>query len=174
MNCENCGAPTQPVQEKGYFFCTYCGSFQFPSATPEGIRVLEESPELITCPVCWSTLYRASIDGWPVLHCTNCRGFLSAQSIFINILNYRRANAAGPPGKPKPLNRQDLFREIYCPSCKQRMDTHPYYGPGNFVIDVCLHCGILWLDHGELHQATDAPGRDRGLALKLDWEAQAG
>jgi Zn-finger nucleic acid-binding protein len=42
------------------------------------------------------------------------------------------------------------------------MDVHPYYGPGNVVIDSCSACDLIWLDHGELTQITDAPGRDRG------------
>lgn len=42
------------------------------------------------------------------------------------------------------------------------MDVHPYYGPGNVVIDSCTACSLIWLDYGELQQMTDAPGRDRG------------
>lgn len=42
------------------------------------------------------------------------------------------------------------------------MATHPYYGPGNVVIDTCEDCNIVWLDFGELSQIVDAPGRDRG------------
>ncbi len=45
------------------------------------------------------------------------------------------------------------------------MQTHPYYGPGNIVIDTCGHCNAIWLDHGELGRAVNAPGRDRGAAL---------
>jgi hypothetical protein len=42
------------------------------------------------------------------------------------------------------------------------MEVHPYYGPGNVVIDSCSACDLIWLDHGELKQISDAPGRDRG------------
>jgi len=42
------------------------------------------------------------------------------------------------------------------------MDVHPYYGPGNVVIDTCGQCYLVWLDHGELKQIADAPGPDRG------------
>ena len=42
------------------------------------------------------------------------------------------------------------------------MDVHPYYGPGNVVIDTCGQCYLVWLDHGELKQIADAPGQDRG------------
>jgi Zn-finger nucleic acid-binding protein len=47
------------------------------------------------------------------------------------------------------------------------MDVHPYYGPGNIVIDSCSACDLIWLDHGELQQITDAPGRDRGTRAPL-------
>lgn len=42
------------------------------------------------------------------------------------------------------------------------MDVHPYYGPGNIVIDTCSRCNVIWLDCGELQQIADAPGKDRG------------
>ena len=45
------------------------------------------------------------------------------------------------------------------------MDVHPYYGPGNVVIDTCSACDMVWLDYGELKQITDAPGQDRGTRM---------
>ena len=42
------------------------------------------------------------------------------------------------------------------------MVTHPYFGPGNVVIDSCEACAHVWLDFGELRQIVDAPGKDRG------------
>jgi Zn-finger nucleic acid-binding protein len=30
------------------------------------------------------------------------------------------------------------------------MDTHPYFGGGNAVVDTCERCGLIWLDAGEL------------------------
>jgi hypothetical protein len=42
------------------------------------------------------------------------------------------------------------------------MSTHPYFGPGNVVIDNCEACELAWLDFGELAQIVDAPGKDRG------------
>ena len=43
------------------------------------------------------------------------------------------------------------------------MEVHPYYGPGNVIIDSCTTCDFLWLDAGELRQISDAPGADRGV-----------
>ena len=42
------------------------------------------------------------------------------------------------------------------------MSTHPYFGPGNVVIDNCEACELVWLDFGELKQIVNAPGKDRG------------
>jgi hypothetical protein len=42
------------------------------------------------------------------------------------------------------------------------MATHPYYGPGNVIIDTCEPCEVVWLDFGELKQIVAAPGKDRG------------
>lgn len=52
------------------------------------------------------------------------------------------------------------------------MDVHPYYGPGNIVIDTCSRCDVIWLDFGELRQVTDAPGKDRGKRFEIGEPAE--
>ena len=49
------------------------------------------------------------------------------------------------------------------------MDTHPYYGPGNIVIDNCPACHIIWLDAAELKAIQEAPGSDRGQPIEVKW-----
>jgi Zn-finger nucleic acid-binding protein len=39
------------------------------------------------------------------------------------------------------------------------MDTHPYGGPGNVIIDDCERCEVNWLDYGELQRIVRAPER---------------
>ena len=34
----------------------------------------------------------------------------------------------------------DLARRLPCPGCDDPMHVHPYYGPGDFVIDSCTAC----------------------------------
>ena len=58
----------------------------------------------------------------------------------------------GLPPDPHALDRQ-----IACPMCHQTMDTHPYCGPGNVILDSCEPCEVLWLDHGELRRIALAP-----------------
>ncbi|MFC2031008.1 zf-TFIIB domain-containing protein [Chloroflexota bacterium] len=59
-----------------------------------------------------------------------------------------------------------MARKLPCPRCGIVMDTHPYYGPGNIVIDNCGRCNLIWLDSGELGTITNAPGRDRIKATR--------
>jgi Zn-finger nucleic acid-binding protein len=85
---------------------------------------------------------------------------------FADAVTRRRARAAGAPVTPSPLDPRELDTRMPCPSCGERMDVHPYYGPGNVVIDSCSRCDLIWLDFGELAQITDAPGRDRGQTAR--------
>jgi Zn-finger nucleic acid-binding protein len=161
MNCPNCAAPLVLVPDRDYMFCEHCGTFHFLAESEDGVRVLEEVSDL-RCPVCRETLRRAVLDRHPAWYCPRCRGALTAQHSFRQVVEQRRAKNTRAPVAVRPINGAELERRIACPRCGQAMDTHPYYGPGNIVIDNCPHCHVVWLDAGELRQAVNAPGRDRG------------
>ena len=161
------------VLQRDYFFCEYCGTFQFPSEIDEGIHILMVSPEGLNCPVCSKDLAQASIDGLRGLYCQNCRGLLLAQVTFGKLVLLRRSRAAGEGERPRPINPLELERAIPCPICSQVMDTHPYYGPGNIVIDNCPTCHIIWLDAAELKAIQEAPGSDRGQPIEVKWVKQS-
>jgi Zn-finger nucleic acid-binding protein len=74
---------------------------------------------------------------------------------------------------PAPLDRGALRRKIRCPHCKGVMNTHPYGGPGNIVVDNCESCRLVWLDTGELKSVINAPGSDRGKPPAEDADAPA-
>lgn len=164
MNCENCGAPLKLVPGRDYFFCEHCGSFHFPDANRDGVRLLGEDTGL-ACPVCREELVSGSVGEVRVRTCPKCRGILVPQYNLYTIVRYLRAGYPEKDRPPKPLNRSELDRRIICPSCQQPMDTHPYYGPGNVVIDNCARCALVWLDFGELDRILSASGRDRGYLL---------
>ena len=147
-----------------YFFCAYCGTFEFiDTEALEGLRVLGDTDPAAPCPVCANILKHALLDdGFRVLHCGSCRGVLMPRAVFVEVIERRRASAAGPGKIPGALDRRELQRLATCPQCRQRMDVHPYYGPGNVIIDTCSRCDAVWLDSGELGQISDAPGKDRG------------
>ena len=150
----------QLVPGRDYFYCEYCMSFAFPERSADGVVVLGEESNL-PCPVCSTGLVSASVARHGVLHCSKCRGILAQQEVFGDIVKYLRTHASGPPEPPQPLDPAELRRRIHCPGCGQLMETHPYYGPGNSVIDTCMRCGVIWLDYGELDVIINAPGRDR-------------
>ena len=164
MNCRNCGGAMYLFAARGYFFCRYCGSFHFPeSANDQGVKVLADAAGPLPCPACQQHLATATLDGSHAIHyCRNCRGILFARGSFGDVVRMRRAWASGPPTDPVPVRSDELKRIATCPSCKNRMATYPYYGPGNVVIDTCDACNVVWLDFGELKQIVDAPGQDRG------------
>lgn len=74
-------------------------------------------------------------------------------------LRERRAKrTAQESSDPKPIDMKQYERSLNCPSCHKRMEAHPYYGPGNVVIDSCERCSYVWLDHGELTRLEQASG----------------
>ena len=166
--CENCGASMTPVPGRDYFFCEYCGSLCFPRPSEDGVVVLGESGD-VDCPVCSTALSTASVADVRVLHCATCRGILTKQESFLAVVKFLRAQASGEPDPVRPVNRDELERVIRCPYCGMTMDTHPYYGPGNVVVDNCARCAVIWLDFGELAAIRDAPGRDRRGAQDPDY-----
>lgn len=153
-----------------YYFCRHCGSFHFiETEALDGVRVLErQGAALRPCPLCGGRLSTAQLDDALVVeHCERCRGVLMARATFADAVTLRRARAQGAGIIPQPLDGRELQRHLNCPSCRLRMDVHPYYGPGNIVIDSCSRCNLVWLDHGELKQISDAPGADRGVGAPV-------
>lgn len=167
MNCRNCGAAMVLSSTQSYSQCLHCGTFFFPERQDEGVSVLGGPSETHACPECSRPLSPATLDSQRgVYFCTNCRGILLPRPVFAGVLQNRRAWATQPPAPPVPLNPAELERKAVCPSCFRRMTTHPYHGPGNIVIDACETCHLIWLGPDELARAVNAPGRDRGSALR--------
>ncbi|MBI5030777.1 MAG: zf-TFIIB domain-containing protein [Chloroflexi bacterium] len=158
MNCENCGAPMRLVRNHDYYVCDYCGTFHHPDPNRDGVRVLGESSDS-ECPVCQLMLVTAALDRNPVLYCPNCRGILIHQAIFVFCLDYLRKRSKTPT-PPQRFDPKELERPLRCPRCHRDMNTHPYGGPGNIVIDNCYTCSLVWLDYGELNRILTAPGED--------------
>jgi Zn-finger nucleic acid-binding protein len=147
-----------------HYFCRHCGTFHFlENPEVDGVRVLERSAGARPCPRCGAALATATLDNRHVVqHCEHCRGVLVPRADFADAVTRRRTRAMGPGSTPEPLDPRQLDVRMPCPSCGDRMDVHPYFGPGNVVIDSCARCDLIWLDFGELQQITEAPGRDRG------------
>ncbi len=161
MNCANCGAAMRFVPRRSYLVCDYCTTFHFPGSTEStlGMTLLERGSNR-NCPVCAAELVAAAIEGCEVEFCRTCRGVLTANGDFAYFIRRRREQFDGVQPEPVPLDPTEYERQIDCPACGSRMDVHPYYGPGNVVIDTCGRCCLIWFDHGELAAIEAAPSTD--------------
>lgn len=161
MKCRNCGGPLSETSGRGRLVCSYCGSIQAIDPHPSTLDrvVLTETPSEHGCPACGVQLMHAVVDDGPVEACSECQGVLFDRETFVNVVWNRRGHYQGEDEIPLPVNREELRESRECPGCHQTMDCHPYYGPGNAVIDTCHSCSMIWLDSGELTTLERAPGQ---------------
>jgi Zn-finger nucleic acid-binding protein len=160
MNCANCSAPLTATAQGGSFFCTYCRSYQVLHhlrISKDGIVDLQHFGEH-DCPACGQRLNAALMDESPVEHCPACRGVLLTGELFAHIVESRRREYQGADERPVPVDPAQLEIRRDCPGCRQRMETHRDYGPGNTVLDSCFRCDFIWLDAGEPVALVKAPG----------------
>ena len=171
--CLQCGGRAVTVQGRDYLQCEYCRALVFTADNPLSVdRVTSSGGELdAECPACQKTLGMGQIEERPVLYCGGCYGLLLKNEDFGVITRLRRARRVGGEAVPcRPLNTQEYDRRISCPNCGDRMEVHPYYGPGNIVMDSCSECQYVWLDHGELRTVEQAEGgrQPKPMPLHLD------
>jgi len=139
-----------------YLLCDYCQTPHFPDPNADGVRVLGE-PAGIHCPLCAVALIQSSIARERILYCERCRGMLIPMDEFPEIVRDMRSRREASIDAAHPPDWKDLDRRIRCPKCSATMDTHPYCGPGNIIIDTCERCSLNWLDYSELDRVVRAP-----------------
>ena len=111
------------------------------------------------CPRCLDQqLEVGTIFKFQVCFCSACQGFVIDSSTLGRMIHLLRAGYEGPEDKPIVFDQSQLHKEVCCPTCLERMETHPYYGPGNVVLDSCSICKLSWLDNHELATIMRAPG----------------
>ena len=159
MHCPGCGAPMRLDDDKDFFTCDYCDNVFFPEPDDEGVRVLGD-PVKETCPVCAVPLFNAALQGHRFFYCRHCRGMLMNVDTFVATIEDLRAHRETPAEIPHQPDPHELDRHIRCPQCHEEMDTHPYAGPGNVIIDNCERCEMNWLDYGELRRIVQAPDHE--------------
>lgn len=161
MNCDNCGAPFEAVSRSGVLQCSYCESRRVLSEQGYGLDgvVLLSTPTDLDCPSCGDQLVAALIDDHGCRACPSCFGVEIRQSDFGDLVAVRRSAYAGADVRPMPLNPAELRITRDCPHCRESMEVHPYFGPGNTVIDSCSRCGLVWLDAGEMSAIEKTAGR---------------
>ena len=160
MNCHNCGAPLEWDGHQPIIVCEHCHTFRSlgtPDDTEDRIVSLDK-PGHSNCPRCRRRMTQAAMDGLKVEHCEGCQGVLVIDEVFALLVRNRRAEYRGAALRPTPVDPEMLATPVSCPLCRRAMEVHPFYGPGNVVIDSCCRCGLIWLDCGEMAAIEAAPG----------------
>jgi Zn-finger nucleic acid-binding protein len=167
MTCPACGAAMHVATGKDYLVCDYCGTTHFPDPNPDGVRVLGEAT-VSPCPRCKPTLVTGTIAGAHILYCNQCHGLLISMGDFMAVVEELRSRHTQSEYAGQQPDWSDLDRHTNCPKCGRQMDTHPYCGPGNVIIDTCENCSVNWLDYGELQRIVRAP--DAHYEIPMDEE----
>ncbi len=161
MNCETCSATMVPVYGQSHCHCQTCNVFHFPTdleAAEDGLQPTGNMTKFQCCK-CSQPLELGKLRGMlDVCFCQSCRGYVIDSESLGEVIQQLRGSYEGEDDKPQPINPDDLDAGHPCPACLEPMDAHPYYGPGNVVIDTCRNCKLGWLDHGELATIVRAPG----------------
>lgn len=152
---------------KDFLTCEYCGTMHFPDPNPDGVRVLGV-PSKEQCPRCNVALVEASVASERVLYCEKCHGLLINMDAFMAVIEELRSHMSSSEYAAKQPDWDDLNRHTNCPSCGGRMETHPYMGPGNVIIDTCENCSLNWLDYGELRRIVRAPDANYFMPIDED------
>lgn len=149
------------VYGQSHFHCEACNVYEFPTALDKSLEPIVASGNIteFQCPKCQIGLEVGTIQEQQVCFCHNCRGFVIASQTLGQLANDLRAAYQGPDDQPQPIDPLELDITETCPACLESMEAHPYYGPGNVVLDTCRNCEIAWLDHGELAKIIRAPGQ---------------
>ena len=157
VSCRKCGGVAQTVGGQEYCRCSFCSSLiQLTEVSVD--RILPAGTALDSqCPACAHPLLTGLIENRRALYCALCFGVLLRHADFGSIIQERAARrVGGEPAEPRPIDPAAFGRHLNCPSCRNAMEVHPYYGPGNIVVDTCAECGLIWLDHGELTRVEQA------------------
>ena len=161
MNCDSCNATMVQVRGQNHSHCAACNGFHFPNdaASAEDSIVATGKVTEFQCPKCRQALQVGKLRNMlDVCFCQNCRGFVIDNESLGQIIPELRGSYQGQDDQPVPVDPKDLEQRTDCPACQELMDSHPYYGPGNVVIDTCMNCRLAWMDHGELARIVRAPG----------------
>lgn len=159
ISCQKCGGVSNVVAGQPYYRCQFCTSLIQPvQVSTDRIHPTGQTLQS-TCPCCSNALETGLMEDRQVLYCGQCLGLLMKNEDFGAIVHARAARRVGvDPAEPRPIDPASYERRVGCPSCSAKMDVHPYYGPGNVVVDTCYECGLIWLDHGEITRVEHASG----------------
>ena len=104
-----------------------------------------------TCPACYQHLDPVRYEGYKVLHCSACKGYLLELKNLEFISNSTRKSQAQLKTEASSEFKGSTVRVLTCPQCSHRMHKQHLDVPVlNLMGDVCERCSLIWLDPGEL------------------------
>ena len=165
MNCDSCSGVMLPVFGQMHHHCHSCNTYDFPTEMNQSDEPIVATGKKtnFNCPRCSVKLEVGKMGSQvEVCFCENCRGYVVDNATFGSLAKALRDQYTGVDDNPKPIDPNQLDETQNCPACFQKMEAHPYYGPGSVVIDSCIDCKLAWLDHGELGRIIRAPGLRSG------------
>ena len=169
--CPKCSNAMNQVHGQTHHHCAGCNTFAFDKAIDETLEPIKATGTEtdFTCPKCVTTnLEVGTIAETQAAFCGNCRGYVIDSGSFGFLATSLRQAYKGPDDKPVLIDQKALNESVNCPACLTKMHAHPYYGPGNSVINSCSECKLTWLDHGELSTIIRAPGARQPAAAPVD------
>jgi LSD1 subclass zinc finger protein len=155
MNCPSCGAPMRMASGNSSMRCDYCHTVVAVQGDESGVQFVDEA-QALTCPNCAVALWDAMLAGVKIDACKRCHGLLVPMGSFEALVERMRAEQLGSE-IPTADDAADLDRRVNCPRCKQKMDTHYYFGGGHAVMSTCEKCELHWLDGGVVMKIVRAP-----------------
>lgn len=102
------------------------------------------------CPVCVVDLKRILYEGFTVLHCLKCHGYLLGAKRLESIKRTDKLSVELLKAEISGQSHCDTAEIIRCSRCLRTMKKQFIAAPASLHIDVCRDCETVWLDGGEL------------------------
>ena len=155
-----CGMPLTIPRGFDHSKCDSCGDFWFPTSIEKSQDAIvpQNKTTPFSCPRCQVDLEVGKIGKTELCFCPSCRGFVIDSVSLGHLIMHRRAEYRGADDQPIPADYRQLDVPGTCPACFAKLSAHHYGGPGNVVIDSCIHCKLAWMDHGELAKIVRGSG----------------
>ncbi len=103
------------------------------------------------CPKCDVPLTRVDYEGFPVMHCAECKGYLVPLDRLESIKRAPRTSQEQLKEEASSEFAGDHSGSIRCPRCHAPMEKERVDNPVlTLYLDRCEQCRLVWLDGGEL------------------------
>lgn len=129
------------------------------------------------CPVCVAELENLTYEGFPVMRCPGCGGYLLREARLKGIQRRRQYPAEAFQRAIDASPGVDTDSVLRCPLCRRAMRKERTRFGVHFQVDMCSGCGAVWLDAGELERLQmhfeQSPFGQDSRRLQETWETMS-